>query len=88
MRYHDRAVGFVWPTPGQTTAPAPQLTTTVFGGTPNVFQPLGSFPSAAASLTASLSSSLSRSVTGPATSFLFSSNRYQFVSVPSLTSAC
>ncbi len=33
IRYQEVAVGFVWPTPGQTTAPAPQRTTTVFGGT-------------------------------------------------------
>jgi hypothetical protein len=65
------------------------VTTTVFGGTPKIFQSFGSLPFfPPASATASLSSSLSRSVTGPAASFLFSSNRYQLVFVPSSTRAC
>ena len=62
MRYHDRAVGFVWPTPGQTTAPAPQLTTTVFGGTANSLWPGGSLPPHFASAASFVE-------TGPRTSF-------------------
>ena len=64
IRYHEFCVGLVCATPGQTTAPpAPQRTTTVFGGTAKSLWPGGSFPPHFASADCFV-------CTGPRTSFL------------------
>ena len=75
-------------TPGQTTSPTPHESTTVFGGTPKIFQPFGSLPFSPASSTAFVSSSLAFSVVGPARSFFAPSKRYQASDFPFFTSDC
>ena len=55
----------------------PHVSTTVFGGTPKIFQPFGSLPASPASATTLLWSSASFFVTGPARFFFWSSKRYQ-----------
>ena len=66
----------------------PHVSTTVFGGTPKIFQPFGSLPASPASATTLLWSSASFLVTGPARCFFWSSKRYQDSVVFSSASAC